>query len=102
MKKEYKILFLVAILIFSAMLIYKYFHPTDNRFCDDLIIGKTKEDIVKLYGTFDLEDENKCAYNVGTYTDGIFGDEVTYYYVIYFKDLKAYKIELKERYPRGL
>ncbi len=103
-KIVYRIGIIIAVLIFSFTLAFKYNHSTDNRYRDDLIIGKTKEEIEKVYGKFDWggqarnsNEEYVYTYNLGKYPQLqiIMGYRHAALFEIWFKDTKAYKVKIE-------
>ena len=112
-KKNWKIIVfaiasaLVAVAVFIA--IYHHYHPTHYLYNDSFIIGNTEENITERYGEFSKkwEDEQTkettCAFYMirDNTPELIMSYDNSLWYIIYFEDGVATKVDLMEGWYGG-
>ncbi|MBQ8614694.1 MAG: hypothetical protein IJ416_10815 [Ruminiclostridium sp.] len=76
------------ILVIPAVLIvgYSLVFPTIFPYVDSLIYGKTKAEVIEIYGEPELNGERRIGYYIGVDNRGIDPSYLDLYYYVYFDE----------------
>ena len=103
--KQKKTVIILAIIIIS-IIIFAVFNVTSTKLSENWIIGRSSNEIEERYGEFDLNFENKSAYEIPEdFFDRVWryfmgGTPINYYYIEFDENGMAEKVYIAP-YPGG-